>query len=448
MRGPTWRQKRVVFEAAGYEPHVLQEEAHRARKRVVAVFGAERSGKSRWAGMEALAWVPWSKEIAVAGQEYERCQKEFGYLVEGLRGLGGLARVSMPARGQWQCWAKGGCHVRTVSLNDGPEELTGTGEAFDVVILAEAGLVRYEAFHAARGRVAERRGVVLMVGTLWDNFGWYADFYRAFEGPNVYGGVGFSFPAWANLAIYPGGEDDPEIEELRKSLPTDEFSRRVAAMLVPSPARIFPEFRHDLHVGSYGFGEGRPVTLWIDPGYYPSAYCVLAVQFWPGEWPEVRVIDEVYEHHRVHADVMEICRSRKWWGNVKDAVIDFAGRQHQAEKSAEEVWGELTGIWPRSEQVGKLDGITRHRTFLRDPGTGEARIGFDLRCTESIKEYGSFKRKTDRRGNVVSDLPDAVDKSTGHAMDAIAYGLVDRYGYVERRARKPKAGKRRLPARG
>jgi len=447
-RWPGWRQKKAILRAAGYEPHELQEEAHRCDARVMAVFGAERSGKSKWAGMEGLARLPWSEEIAIAGQEYGRTLKEFGYLVEGLRVIGGLGRVSAPARGQQQCWAKSGCHVRTISLNDGPEELTGTGEAFDVVILAEAGLMRYEAFHAARGRVAETRGVVLMVGTLWDNFGWYADFYRAFAGPNVYGGARFSFPAWVNRAVYPLGREDPEIEELRKSLPEDEFRRRVAAELVPSPARIFPEFNHVTHVGVYPFDEERPVTLWIDPGYYPSAYCVLAVQFYPGEWPEVRVIDEVYEHHRVHADVIEICRGREWWDVAWDAVIDFAGRQHQAEKSAEEVWGELTGIWPRSEQVGILDGITRHRTFLRDPGTGEARIGFDLRCTNGIAEYGSYKRKTDRRGNVVSDMPNELDKTTGHAMNAVAYGLVDKYGYVEHRAQGGRPGQRRLPRRG
>ena len=447
-RWPNWAQKRAVFGAVGYEPHELQEGAHRSQARVVAVFGGERSGKSRFAGMEALARLLWSEEIAIAGQEYERCQKEFGYLVEGLREMGGLARCSMPARGQWQAWSKSGCHLRTVSLNDGPEELTGTGEAFDVVVLAEAGLMRYESFHAARGRVAETRGTVLLVGTLWDNFGWYADFYRAFEGPNVYGGVRFSFPAWANLAIYPGGEEDGEIQALRDTLPEDEYRRRVAALLVPSPARIFPEFRHDLHVGEYAFDPAREVTLWIDPGYYPSAYCVLPVQFYPGEWPEVRVIDEVYEHHRTHADVIEICRGREWWESSVDAVIDFAGRQHQAEKSAEEVWAELTGIQPRSELVGKLDGITRHRTFLRDPATGKGRIGFDLKCTETIEEYGSYKRKTDRRGNVVSDLPNEVDKSTGHSMDAIAYGLVDRYGYVDRERRAPRPGRERVRVRG
>jgi len=447
-RWPSWEQKQAIFRAAGYEPHELQLEGHQCEARVMGVFGGERSGKSRFGGMEALARLLWSEEMAIAGQEYERCQKEFGYLVEGLRAIGGLGKVSMPARGQWQLWAKSGCHVRTVSLNDGPEELTGTGEAFGVVVLVEAGLMRYEAFHAARGRVAETRGLVLMVGTLWDNFGWYADLYRSFEGPNVYGGVKFSFPAWANRAVYPLGEDDPEIQLLRDSLPEDEFRRRVMAELVPSPARIFPEFRHDLHVGMYPFDEEREVTLWIDPGYYPSAYCVLPVQFYPGEFPEARVIDEVYEHHRVHADVIEICRGRVWWDKVKDGVIDFAGRQHQAEKSAEEVWGELTGIWPRSQQVGKLDGITRHRTFLRDPGTGKARLGYDLKCTETIGEYGTFKRKTDRRGNVVSDMPDETDKSTGHGMDAVAYGLVDKYGYVERRRREPKAGKRRLPRRG
>ena len=49
---------------------------------------------------------------------------------------------------------------------------------------------------------------------------------------------------------------------------------------------------------------------------------------------------------------------------------------------------------------------------------------------------------------MVSDMPDETDKSTGHGMDCIAYGLVDKYGYVERRRREPKRGKRRVPRKG
>jgi len=285
-------------------------------------------------------------------------------------------------------------------------------------------------------------------GTLWDTFGWYADLHQSFEGPNVFEGERFSFPAWANRAVYPGGEDDAEILRLKRIYPTDEFARLVAAELVPSPARIYPEFEYAVHVARVGVDLEAPVELAVDAGYYPSHYAVLALQLavdYDGV-AVVRQVGEVWEHHKTHHDVIEICRSRPWWGNVIRAYGGHETRQHQAAESTQEVWEALTDFPFEVVDGGRiLDGVTRVKTLLSDPATGKARYVCDVGCRGTQHEFQAYKRRTDARGNVVSEDPE--DKNND-CLDALRNFMIEKFGLVEREVRGPRRGRLRRPARG
>lgn len=455
-RWPTWRQKQATFRRLGYDPHEGQVLAHRCEGRVVLVAGAERAGKSEWVGKEIVARLPWCDKVAICAQEYDESRAEAGYVIEGLERLGALTNRSTPKVGKWVAVTRWGAEVETISLHDGPDELTGTGDPFDVVALVEAGLIRYDAFLAAVRRVSEMRGVVLVAGTLKDTFGWHADLFRSFEGPNVFAGERFSFPAWMNLAIFPGGRDDEEIKHLERVLPEDDFVRTVAAGLVPSPARIFPEFSYPVHVAEVPFDDSLPVYLVVDPGYYPSHYAVLALQVVEETFREasgsvyrmdvVRQIDEVWEHHLMHQDVIHLCEDRPWWNSVERAYGGHETRQHQAAESTQEIWEELTPFPFEVVDAGRiLDGIVRVKTFLKDPVTGERRYVVDLNCTGTLHEFQAYQRRMDSRGNVVSEEP---KDENNDAMDALRNFLVARFGLVERTRRLPRPGRRRLPARG
>lgn len=417
--------------------------------------GAERGGKSAWTGREVLARLPWCRQVAIAAQEYDEGRAEMTYIINGLQVLGGLERKSTPQAGKWRAMAKGGIEVETISLHEGPEELTRTGKPFDVVALVEAGGIRYDAFLAARARVAEMRGVVLLSGTLRDNVGWYAGLYLSFEGPNVFDGERYSFPAWLNKSIFPGGREDPEIKRLERILPKDEFARRVAAEVLPSPARVYPEFSFPVHVKEVSFDPGAEVGLAVDAGYYPSHYAVLALQVAVVDGMEVvRQVDEVWEHHLTHYEIISLCRQRAWWENVTRAVGGHETRQHQAAESTQEVWEALVGQEAGDPErfrfevfdAGRiLDGVVRVKTFLKDPATDRARIEIDAGCVGTLEEFGKYSRKVDSRGNVVSEDP---EDRNNDAMDCWRNWLVERYGLVERERREGVPGRRRVAARG
>lgn len=444
--------KEVIFEEVGYRPHEGQLRAHASDSRVVLVAGAERGGKSRFASAEATCELMFpGRRVAVCGQDYDECKPEMEYILADLRQLDAIPEYgeSTPKQGKWEVKTRTGSYAETVSLRDGAGELTGRGKAYDLVLLVEAGRIRdlMGAFLAARGRVAETRGRVVMAGTLWDDWGAYSDLYRAFEGPNVYDGERYAFPAWFNLAVYPGGVDDDEIERLRQILPDAEFARRVAAKLIPSPARIYPEFTIE-HVKQLYWDPEGPVDVSIDPGYFPSKYAVLAIQpTVDSEGREcINVIDELWVNHFTHHDVIEEIKERPWWFNVRQIYGGHETKQHPSAESTAEVWRKLTGkpflIVPKEKKWSK---INRVKTFLKNPGDGAIRLLIDVGCTGLAEEFRSWKRMTDAHGQVRSDMP---EDDGDDALDALGNYALYRFGPVERSAVQGRKGRFRVPARG
>lgn len=473
---PTYEQKRKIFDKLGYTPHPGQEPGHRSRAELLAVVGAERSGKSEFVAKEILARLPFCTEgVAVAAQEYDESHREMKYIIDGLRALGGLESSSTPKSGKWVATMRGGLTVETVSLKNGTEELTTTGDPFDIVCLVEWGVIQYAALDAAFGRTSETRGLVICAGTLKDNVGWQVDVYNALEGPNVYDGERFNFPAWLNTEIFPGGRHDSEIERLENTLPSEEFDRRVAALVVASPARIYPTFSHLEHVRDVGFAVDVPVEVWIDVGYFPSHYAVLAVQIYPEAFrlPEgsvvqmdvVYVIDEVWEHHLTHEEIYDLCREKWWWKEVALGVVGHEGKQHQAAASTEEVWntlarsdGKVYRRWLSNGEMEErpfrvevfdagrvMDGIIRVKTFLKDPALKVPRIVLSKTCTGTAWEFGHYHRKTNTKGEVISEEP---EDRNNDAMDALRNGIVRRFGLVDSEPRTPTPGKKRGRMRG
>jgi hypothetical protein len=435
-RWPTFDQKRAIFQAVGYEPNAVQVPIHQSVATLVQIVGAEGAGKSRVLAEELIACSLWCKLIYLVGQKYENSQREFEYMVDSAFkiDLVKLADISQPQRAAWSMTCRNGCRVHTISADAGASGIIARGEEPDIIALCEAGRIGSSGvLSSAVRRVTRSNGRVILSGTLIDDFGWYASLVDELTPvPNAWRGATFSLPAWTNLMLYPGGRDDVEIRRLESILPSDEFARTVAAVRVPSRALVLPEFNYADHVRPCPFDPELPVTLWIDPGYFPSAYAVLAVQF---HGRDVWHIDEVYLHQHTHDQVIDECKKRAWWGKVNGAVIDFAGRQHQADRSAAEVWSALAGVYPRSRPVGILDGISRHRTFLMGH---DGHLYHDPCCVNTLREYKRYSRPTDSDGHPTSDLP--VDREN-HALKCVAYGLVDKFGFVLHPVRKPQPQK-------
>ena len=425
MRWPSPKQKTLTFTKLKYDPFPAQADVHQSTATALQIVGAEGAGKSFVTAAEVIACVPWCKLVYLVGETFENPRPEFNYIADALERLGAVdpAKVSRPKQGPWGMVTQTGCRIVTLSALRGGTAVIARGEQPDIIVLCEAGVISsFGVATAAIRRVTRSKGRVILTGTLKDDYGWYASLVDEFQVQgNAWRGESYSLPAWTNLQLYPGGEADPEIQRLKEILPADEFARTIEAKRMPSKDLVFPEFNFTVHVRPCPFDPNLPVTIWIDPGYYPSAYVVLAVQF---HGDEVWIIDEIYVNFHRHDQVIELCSARPWWRAVQAGVIDYAGRQHHAEKSAIEVWRAKTGLYLRSKAVGVLDGIARHRTFLAP----RPRLFHDPKTKYTQGEYKLYRRPSDKDGNATSDIPKDKDN---HAMKAIAYGLVDKYGVVD-----------------
>lgn len=437
--GDYHRFRRRVFGEVGYEPNEGQELFHRDTSRVRLVAGGERAGKSYSTAMDAVArigYVASQGTYWILGPDYAQPRIEFEYIVGAFQKLGVEPdSISMPVSktNPWVARYEGLCILETKTTND-IKKIASV--ALDGAIMAEAAQQEYEVFLKARGRIAERRGWLVLSGTFESSLGWYAKAWERWQGANNEQARSFSLPTWGNLAVYPGGREDAEIKALEATYPSDLFMERFGAIPMKPQTVVLREFNHGDHVKEWvKYERGKPASIWVDPGYFPGFYAVAVVQYHEGEdgREQVWIVDEIYEQEKTGQEVIAICKSREWWVDVKDGVMDRAGRQHHAHESQHSVWLQEGGVYLRSNYISVLDGIDRHRTFLKDPGSGRARLLHAPHLKNTFEEYGNYRRPADAEGRAVQEIP--IDRNN-HLMKAIAYGLYDRYGPVDEGKRR------------
>ena len=398
--------------------------------------------------MELVARHHLGELFWLIGPDYNLCRPEFRYLMEYFSKLGAIENLSFPSSPFQPCSMvlKGGIEITTITAKDTQKI---AGRAPDGILGCEAAQLDYEVYLKCLGRLSEKNGWLWLSGTFeHDSYlSWYAEQYEKWIVDNEEGGGAFSIPTWSNRAIYPGGIDDPKIQELKAKSPNPEwFLERFAGVPCPPPTAVFKEFRISKHVseearfrpfrldadGKELKRDGKPVPweveLAIDPGYN-GAYAVLAVQV---DGPIVNVIDEVYHQYIQAEDIITECKAREWWPNVRRGVIDIAGTQHQGLASHTEVWAYQARVMLESVRVDIPPGIARLRSFLSPGLEVPPRIFYSPKCKNSIKEFTLYRYRQVEEGKVTSEKP--ID-AFNHAAKAIAYWLVARYGFVDTRTR-------------
>ena len=228
------------------------------------------------------------------------------------------------------------------------------------------------------------------------------------------------------------GKDHPAYKQRR---------RRFDAMyggqtLAPTDVAI-PTFDPDVHVRDCPFDPDLPVYLGIDPGFYPSYYAVTVFQ--PHPWgtalgtekeyasrnDELWQIDEIYLQHTITDDIIKACRQREWWPNVREAVMDVAGRQRdrQSGRSDLAIWQTSCHFPIRAEWVAVDDSLNTHRRWL-----SQNRLFHDKqKCPQTIREYLLHKVRARREG----DAKDLEVDRWNHSHRALSYLLVLRYGVTD-----------------
>ena len=424
-----------LYKVVGYEPTKEQARIISCESRFILVAGGEQAGKSLVASKKLLSWIPQTEGPGLywlVAADYERTRREFEYIAEDCVKLGILKEVTKrvdPGR----IVLHDGTRIETKSARD-PRTLAMA--APNGIVVCEASQVDLETYWRVRSRLGPKRGRLFMSGTFEGSLGWYPSLFAEWRGKREGEEVAaFSLPSWSNVHLYPGGRHDAEILKMERESSDEYFRERIGGEPCPPRGLVFPEFRAVLHIrGECEYRVGEGVGLWIDPGY-AGAYAVEVTQEIEGQ---VWVVDEVYEQGLVTSDIIEVCKGRGWWRDVKWGVIDIAGQQHQAMAAPAEVWLKEAGLYLSSQKVRINEGTERLKGFLKpDWVTGEPKVVFSNKCRGVLSEFGAmaspidgqtrvYKWRMDREGGVMGEEPE--DKNN-HGIKALIYGIVDKYGY-------------------
>jgi hypothetical protein len=304
------------------------------------------------------------------------------------------------------------------------------------IIACEAGQLDISSYNRLRGRIAPRKGWMLLIGTIEKSQPWFPQMLENWQ----YGHEdrqSFKLPSWENVHLYPGGRNDPEILSLAQESSDDFFMERIAGQKVPLEGLVFQEFTAEHHVRSTGYRPGEKVYIFEDPGYgRASAHAILACHIVKGR---VEVFDELYERGLVTEDMIGLCQKRDWWREEKVLISDPNYKDaHHSMPSVHETWERVTGLVAGGERGKIVEGIERLKSFLRtDPITGEARVQIDPKCTGILSEFGAapspfsgleepYLWRTDSSGRLAGITPE--DRSN-HSIKALIYGITALYGY-------------------
>jgi len=431
------------MQVTGFIPSEAQEPILYDEHRIETITGGIQSGKSTMLAVK-LASQFWLGDLYwIIGPDYEQCRREFGYLIEIFQALNLIkpGSYSFPSHDQCVMKLPGGITVETKSAKY-PDRIAG--RSCDGIILCEPGQMPYEIMQRSLERLVAKDGWLMMAGTLEVSSDWFADKFKEYQNPgNPDGGISFPMPTWSNTALFPGGRTDPKIVQLEASLGPDRFQERCAGIPLKPRSLVFPEFKSIMHVGDVRIDQNEPVYIGVDPGYFPSVYAVVFLQFIEDE---IYVFDEIFVQHTGSEQIISMVAKKPYFSKIVGGAIDVGSTQHHGGQPDYLIWTkpDKNLAWPgiplKARQIKPLnDAINRIRTFLRPhPLTGRPQIHISGRCRGLLSEFGAckppegidgggaWKMKRDARGEIL--LPERPEEEHCHAAKALIYAVVDRYG--------------------
>ena len=379
--------------------------------------------------------APLGRLFWLVADDYKTAQPEFDYIRHHLEALD-MVEDASTFKPDARSYIKladdfGGAIIETVSGN---EPYKVRAKAPDGIVGCEVGKWSKELFQRVLERLVETRGWLWLCGT-WENSApWMMEVWSRWQGANEETGASFSMPSWTNTDTFPGGRADPAFKPYEALLSAGQFMERFGGEPCPPTGAVYSEFDAARHVSKDAtYVAGVPVYLWVDPGY--DGYAVEVVQVRDNT---VMIVDEIYEQGLTHDQVLFKVERAPWCKDVSYVVMDIAGTQHHADRSAVETW-RAKRFRVVFKRVHVTDEISRVRTFLHSDGTVIPRFVVHPKWRGVLAEMdggpspivggGRYMYKTDSEGGLVDRVP--ISKNC-HASTAIAYGLIEMFGLVER----------------
>lgn len=267
----------ALFEKIGYKPHSdNQWSFHNSEARFRIPCCGRRWGKSQAEGHELTLkmFMPDSINWIVA-PKYVLGEKEFRVVWFDFKKLGLLNSCKTHYnihQGRMDIYFPEFNSLLEVKSADRPDGLVGEG--VDHVCMSEAAKHNRSTWEMyIRPALSDKRGSADFPSTPV-GFNWYKGMYDIGADYQFKDYESWRFPSWTNPIVYPGGFDDPEIQEIKSRVSDMWFAQEIGAEFTSFEGQIYPEFNPDVHVRKFEYNPQFKNWWALDFGYVDPFVCL------------------------------------------------------------------------------------------------------------------------------------------------------------------------------
>lgn len=349
-----------------------QQAVARSRARFRLVAWSRRGGKTFYAACEALGTAKGRPRswIWLAAPTMNSVSRSFDMVIRMIEDLKIPTRVIRNSAQEKLIVLDNLSRIEGVSLDqtnkEGDKDDSNAGAAIDLAVVDEAAQISEQAWkRVILPPLSDRNGLALLISSFSgeDNF-----FFEKAETAKKEQAKSGGESTWevftdasyvVNFFVFPQGRRTPVLLELEKEMDAREFAEQFGGVPARARNRVFPEFKENVHVGSYPFNPDMPVYLACDPSGGANPYAVVAIQDY-GDY--VVIIDEYYETHTLVENIAPVLDAQPWRANVTEMVVDSAW------PADIERWIALKyPAFPVAEKPQIDERLPYYRHLLRDP---------------------------------------------------------------------------------
>ena len=269
MRKEAVIDKWALFEKIGYTPHGPEQMSiHQSTARFRIPCCGRRFGKSQASGHEFTynLFIP-DTYWWICGPTYKLGEKEFRVVWNDFKLLGLLDKCKKSynlAQGSMRLQTPFNSILEVVSAE---KQDSLVGEGLDGVIMSEAAKHKVSTWEMyIEPALSDRRGSALFPSTP-EGFNWYKGLYDLGQHPEFPDYESWRFPTWTNAAMFPDGENDPEMVRIKGIVSELYWLQEYAAEFAAFEGQIYPEFNEMVHVRPIKYEPSwRTYQVW-DFGY-------------------------------------------------------------------------------------------------------------------------------------------------------------------------------------
>lgn len=421
--------KAAYWERVGYRPHPGQRPLHDSPARFKVLSCGRRFGKTECGPRDIgpLIHVP-EGYIWIVAPTYDLALKEFRLFHKDIAKLKRQGHIKVeksvmdPVGKRFLLKVRGGATIE-VKSQEKADQLVGEGLV--AVIMAEAARLKPSIWtELIRPTLADSRGVALFPSTPRGR-NWFKALYDRGQAGDRTDWASWRLPSWENPVLFPMGEEDPEILDMRADMGRQEYLQEIAADWVAFEGQVYDEFTDEVHVDR--FAPMRSATTYgaVDFGYV-DPFVVLAIQH--DADGRVYVLDEYWSERMTpseHAGRIREYFERPAGAGTCPEILDCDPRDPAAIKELRAAeWQAKAAPGLDKRRLGENPiqwGIWQIKRLLEVQDDGLPRLIVHERCRNLIREFGSYEYE-----DAESKRREQPKDENSHGLDALRYHVVAR----------------------